>query len=88
MKPSRITKLLLWGGMAAILAGTVLFGAGSAMTITAPSFPLGELRGEGITQAGTRSGAIGMGIFLLSFILDKAQTKTEERTSQARVQKK
>ena len=72
MKHPGIIKALLWGGMTAILAGTVLFGTGTAMTITAPDFPLGEPRGEAVAQAGTSSGAIGMGIFLLSYVLDRA----------------
>ena len=52
MNPAKVTKICLWGGLATVLAGILLFGGGCMATITAPFYPYGEPRGAPVSWAG------------------------------------
>ena len=63
-------RFWIWGGIAAVLIGILLFGAGCAATVTAPFYPYGEHRGAGASLAGMAVVVVGIGMIAAGAIIN------------------
>ena len=52
-----------------LLTGLLLFGAGCMVTVSAPYYPYGEPRGEGISWTGVIFLALGIGMVMIAAVM-------------------
>ena len=69
MDALKTARFWIWGGIAVILVGILLFGAGCAVTVTAPFYPYGEPRGAGVSWAGVAALVVGIGMIAAGSII-------------------
>ena len=69
MNRPKVARICLRGGIAAALIGVLLFGAGVAVTVTAPYYPDGEPRGAAASWAGVVAVVVGLCMIIVGAII-------------------
>ena len=83
MNRPQAVRVCIWDGIAAVLIGILIFGAGSVITATAPFYPYGEPRGAGVALLGIITVVLGIIMAAAGAIMKAAgvgaETKDDEQ---------
>ena len=82
MNRPKVARTCLWGGLAVVLIGVLVFGAGCMATVTAPFYPYGEPRGAGASWAGIVAVAVGICIIAAGAIIKALGVGTPKENQQ------
>ena len=84
---TKVVRFCIWGGIAAVLMGILIFGIGYVITASAPFYPYGPPRGAGVSWLGVIAIVLGIGMAAAGAIMKAvgvgAETDDQEQRGSA-----
>ena len=84
MNRPKAVRVCIWGGIAAVLIGILIFGVGYVITATAPFYPYGPPRGAPVAWLGLITVVLGIGMTAAGAVMKAVGAGAELLTATGR----